>query len=200
MRKVAIYCRTSTNMQQNGLEAQKRALVNYCKSKSITNFIIYEDSGISGTKKDRPALNEMMNEVDKGNIQVVIVYSFSRFARSTKHLLEALDLFRGKKTEFISLSENIDTTTHVGALIFSILAALSEFERELIVDRVKTGILNARANGKQIGRPKTRNDELIISLRSKGYTYKQIRELLGVGHGSITAAIREADRISKKKK
>jgi len=200
MRKVAIYCRVSTNMQENGLLSQKRELIEYCKRRGIENYILFEDFGISGAKKSRPALNEMMEKVNNGEIGMVIVYSFSRFARSMKHLLEALDTFREKETEFVSISEQIDTTSAVGSLIFRILASLAEFERELISQRVKSGVAGARARGKQIGRPKTRNDELIISLRRKGYSYAQIRKLLGVGHGSITAAIREADRKAKKKK
>lgn len=199
MRKVAIYCRTSTNMQQTGLESQRRALKDYCKQRGITEFVIYEDSGISGTKRERPALNAMMLEVIEGNVEKVIVYSFSRFARSTSHLLEALETFKASGTEFISLSEQLDTSTPMGVAFFTVISAISQLERDLISERVKNGMKNAKAKGKKVGRPKTRNTDLIMSLRAKGYTYNQIRELLGIGHGTITNAIRESLKKGQKK-
>lgn len=190
---VAIYCRTSTANQEKGMEAQRRALVEFCKSKGIENYKVFEDFGVSGSKSSRPALNEMMKKVNEGSVASVIVYSFSRFARSTKHLLSALELFREKKVGFVSITENVDTSSPMGRAFFTIISAISQLERELISERVKNGLKNARAKGSKLGRPKQRNTELIVSLRSQGYTYKQIRSLLGVGHGTITSAIKESD-------
>ena len=190
-RTVAIYCRTSTNLQENGLQSQRRALINYCKGREIKNYIIYEDAGVSGAKKSRPALDEMMKEVNDGNVSIVIVYSFSRFARSMKHLLEALDIFKDKNTEFVSLSESIDTTTPVGALIFRILASLAEFERQLISDRVTLGMANARAKGQQIGRKRERPTDTILELRKKGFTYRQISKMLNISEGTVGNAIKD---------
>jgi DNA invertase Pin-like site-specific DNA recombinase len=190
--KVAIYSRTSTDRQQSGLEAQRRALEDYCKSKGIDDYIIYEDSGISGTKSSRPELDKMMSEVRAGNIGMVIVYSFSRFARSTKFLIDTLEEFGGLNVGFISLTENLDLTTPIGKAMFSIIAALATLERDLTRQRVINGLVNARAKGKILGRPQTVQYELIIALREKGFTYRQISEVLKVGQGSITKALKSA--------
>ncbi len=194
---VAIYCRTSTGMQEKGLESQRRALIDYCKSKGFKNYKVFEDSGVSGTKSSRPALNEMMKSVESGNVSKVMVYSFSRFARSTKHLLEALELFKDKEVDFISITENVDTSSPVGRAFFTIISAISQLERDLISERVKNGMKNAKAKGVPIGREKTRPVEKIISLREKGYTYKEISKLLDVSEGTIRNSIKE-DLLKKK--
>lgn len=194
-KKTALYIRTSTDYQANGLEAQKRALEVYCAKQGITDYFVFEDFGISGTKTSRPALNEMMGKVALGEISSVIVYNFSRFARSTRHLLEALDIFRRNNISFVSLTENVDTTSPLGNAFFGILAILSELDRQLIVERVKNGISNARAKGKQIGRLKTRNDELIHSLRKAGHTYKAIARLAGVSQGTVSNSLKQKSKF-----
>ena len=198
-KEIAIYCRTSTNLQENGLQSQRRALTEYCERKGYSNYKIYEDFGVSGAVRSRPALNEMMEKVNNGEVDIVIVYSFSRFARSMKHLLEAMDIFKDKGTEFVSLSENIETNSPVGSLIFRILASLAEFERQLISERVKSGMANAKAKGKQIGRKRERPTEAILELRDKGFTYKQISKLLKVSEGTVCNAVKDGLLTNKKK-
>lgn len=173
----ALYCRTSTLMQATGLEAQILALKTYCKAQGIENIAIYADEGISGTMAHRPALDRLMAAVGQGEVSSVIVYSFSRFARSVTHLLDGLQTFDAHAVSFISVSENLDTRTSTGRFVFTILAALSALEREILVERVKTGLLNARAKGKRLGRRKSRPSELIQSLRAKGFSYRQISRL-----------------------
>ena len=174
---VALYCRTSTNLQSTGLEAQALALRTYCQVHGITNFVVYADEGISGTKAHRPELDRLMAAVESGQVSSVIVYSFSRFARSVTHLLEGLQKFDQSGVSFISVSENLDTRTSTGRFVFTILAALSSLEREILVERVKTGLINARSKGKVLGRKKTRPAELIRSLHAKGFSYRQIAKL-----------------------
>lgn len=190
--KVAIYSRTSTDRQQSGLEAQRRALEDYCKSKGIEDYIIYEDSGVSGTKSSRPELDKMMAEVRAGNIRMVIVYSFSRFARSTKFLIDTLEEFGGLNVGFVSLTENLDLTTPIGKAMYSIIAALATLEKDLVRQRVINGLVNAKAKGKILGRPQTVQYELVIALREKGFTYRQISEVLKIGQGSITKALKRS--------
>src|SRR6185437_4074606 len=137
-----------------GLEAQVRALKTYCESNGIANFEVYSDEGISGTKVSRPEMDRLMADVDRGEIASVIVYSFSRFARSVTHLLQALQKFEQSGVSFISISENLDTRTSTGRFVFTILAALAALEREILVERVKTGLINARAKGKRLGAPR----------------------------------------------
>jgi DNA invertase Pin-like site-specific DNA recombinase len=189
MKMTALYIRTSTDKQQTGLEAQKRALIEYCKNHSITDYRVYSDSGVSGTKEKRPALNQLMIDIEMGKVSAVIVYSFSRFARSVSHLMQAMEVFKKLEVDFVSLTENIDTKTPMGKAMFVIISAISALERDLIAERVKNGMINARAKGKQIGRPETAPLDSIKSLRRRGLTYRQIAEVLGVGHGSISKAI-----------
>src|SRR5271163_4789258 len=102
MRKVALYARVSTDQQSTGLEAQIRALKDFCQSQKIENYEIYTDENFSGAKVSRPSLDRMMAEVRSKNVSTLIVYSFSRFARSSTHLLTALEELKKHETEFIS--------------------------------------------------------------------------------------------------
>lgn len=178
-KQVCLYCRTSTDRQSKGLESQERALIEYCKQKGITDYVVFKDEGVSGTKQSRPALNEMMSLVENGQVKMVLVYSFSRFARSTRHLVEALDLFQCMGVEFVSVSEQIDTSTSIGKAVYTIISAISALERDLISERVVAGLDNAKAKGKELGRPITRRSKLIQALYEKGYSYREIAELAG---------------------
>lgn len=189
--KTILYIRVSTDKQSNGLEAQRRALEDYCKAKGITDFEVYEDFASSGTLKSRPQLDRLMREVRSGTVCTVIVYSFSRFARSTKFLLETLEEFGGLGVNFISLTEALDLSTPIGKAMFSSIAALATLERDLVSQRVLNGIANARAKGKTLGRPRKLKYELIITLREEGYTYREISKMLGVGQGSVTRALKK---------
>jgi DNA invertase Pin-like site-specific DNA recombinase len=211
MEKVtALYCRVSTALQSSGLEAQKRALEEWCKRKEITGYRIYEDENQSGTKSSRPALDKMMADVRAGGISTVIVYSFSRMARSTKHLLSALEEFKNLGVSFCSVTEQVDTNSPLGIAFFTILACLAQLERDLIVERVKNGLANARAKGKKIGRAKTRPSELIRALLKSGMSHRNISRTLNISNGSVSlekkiwleeqrAAKLEAEKIAAQK-
>ena len=123
----ALYLRVSTDHQNLGMDSQSRALRHYCAQNGITNYIIYEDEGISGVKASRPALNKMMQDVEDGKIDRVCVYSFSRYARSTTHLLKALEIFKAKNVSFVSLTEKIETNTPLGYAFFTIVASISHY-------------------------------------------------------------------------
>jgi DNA invertase Pin-like site-specific DNA recombinase len=112
-KRTACYCRVSTDLQQGGMESQIRVLKTYCEQNNISPVEFFTDEGISGTKSSRPALDRMMTAVANDEISSVIVYSFSRFARSTTHLLTALQTFKKKGVHFISLTEKIDTNSAV---------------------------------------------------------------------------------------
>lgn len=193
----ALYARTSTNIQTTGLEAQIRALETYCRANKIEYFEVFCDEGISGTKSNRPNLDRLMSSVDEGKVSAVIVYSFSRFARSVTHLLHALQKFEQCGVSFISVSENLDTRTSTGKFVFTILAALAALEREILVERVKTGLINARAKGKRLGRPQTRPNELIKELLQRGCSYRKIARIVKCSHWSI-AEVAKAMRSEKK--
>jgi DNA invertase Pin-like site-specific DNA recombinase len=195
--KTALYSRVSTDKQSSGLEAQTRSLLEYVKVKGITNYEVFEDFNVSGSKQSRPQLDRMMKEVREGKIDSVVVYSFSRFARSTKFLLDSLEEFSLLKVNFVSLSENVDLSSAIGRAMFTIISAIATLERELISERVRNGMVNAKAKGRRIGRPQKLNDDLIATLRAENYSYREISKMLNIGQGSITAALR---RVAHKRK
>lgn len=202
IKRVACYARVSTADQSTGLESQMRVLKQYCESNGIVGPEYFADEGISGTKASRPALDRLMNAVENDEVSAVVVYSFSRFARSTTHLLQALQTFKRKGVHFVSLTEKIDTNSAVGLAIFSILAAISQLERDLIADRVKVGLANAKAKGKLIGRKKMRDSDLIRKLLKAGMSYRNISLVAKCSHGSVSAeraAMKREEAELKKK-
>jgi len=184
-KKVLVYERVSTTEQS--VESQDRVLRQYLEQNGIKDAEFFVDHGVTGTKSNRPSLDKMMAMVESDQASTVIVYSFSRFARSTTHLLNALQVFKRKGVQFISLTERIDTNSPVGMAMFSILAAISQLERDLIADRVKCGLANARAKGKLIGRKKMRDSDLIRKLIKSGLTYRAVSSIAKCSHGSVSA-------------
>ncbi len=191
---VALYSRVSTSYQDSGLEAQERALEHFCANNNVSHYKKFSDKNVSGAKSSRPQLDKMMEDIKIGNISKVIVYSFSRFARSTRHLLDALEFFKKHNVEFISLSENIDTSSNLGKFFITIMGALAQLERELISERVSNGLKNAQAKGKIIGRPKTRPSETILNLRKKNHSYREIAQIIGMSHTAVAREIKKNER------
>ncbi len=187
--KVFLYLRVSTADQN--IESQKFALLDYCSRQGLQNYELFIDHGISGAKESRPALNNMMARVEKQECSQVIVFSFSRFARSVSHLLKALQKFKEKNVRFVSTTEQLDTNSPMGLALFTILGALAQMEREIIRNRVIAGLQNAKAKGKKIGRERKRNDALIHSLLEAGLSFREIARIARCSHGSVSASKRE---------
>jgi DNA invertase Pin-like site-specific DNA recombinase len=150
--RAAIYARVSTANNGQDPRVQTRELGEFCERRGWT-LVEYVDIGISGTKEKRPALDRLMADAYKRQFDVVVVWRFDRFARSVSHLLRALETFQALGIDFISLSEQMDTSTPTGKMVFTVLGAVAELERSLIVERVRAGMRNAHAKGKRIGRP-----------------------------------------------
>jgi DNA invertase Pin-like site-specific DNA recombinase len=126
-----------------------------------------------------------MEDAHKRRFDVVAVWKFDRFARSGTHLLRALDAFRVLGIEFVSLSEALDTATPTGRMVFTVLGAVAELARCLIVERVKAGMRNAIANGKHVGRPKVKVDaKRIAVLRNAGRSWGEITRQTGLTKGT----------------
>ena len=151
-RSVAIYGRVSTNSGQNP-EMQIRELREYCKNRDWKIVGEFIDSGISGVTDSRPQLNKLMADAHRRRFDIVAVWDFSRFARSTSHLLRALETFSSLGIGCVSLREQIDTSTPTGKMVFTILGSVAELERSLIGERVRAGLRNAKAQGQRLGRP-----------------------------------------------
>jgi DNA invertase Pin-like site-specific DNA recombinase len=127
-----------------------------------------------------------MNDAKKRRFDVVLVWRFDRFARSTKHLILALEEFRNLGIDFVSYQENIDTSSPLGSAIFTIISAVAQLERDIIAERVKAGLRRAKENGKKLGRPKSLADpEIVHKLHAGGYSHRKIGRELGISHTSV---------------
>jgi DNA invertase Pin-like site-specific DNA recombinase len=189
IKKTLLYARVSTDQQSTGLEAQVRALKDYCFLNKIEDFELFADEGISGTKSSRPALDRMMAMVRGGEASCVVVYSFSRFARSTTNMLNRLETMKANNCNFVSLTEKIDTNSPIGKAVFVIISAIATLERDLISERVRNGLANARAKGKLIGRKKLRDSDLIRKLLKAGLSYRNVAKIAKCSHGSVHAEV-----------
>ena len=176
----AIYARVSTSYGQDP-EMQLRELREYCQRRGWQLKGEYIDSGISGMKDSRPELNRLMADAHKRLFDAVVVWRFDRFARSVSHLLRALETFGSLGIQFVSLSEQVDTSTPAGKMVFTVLGAVAELERSLIVERVRAGLRNARAKGKHLGRPRKVPDASKIKrMRAQGASWRMIGKELNV--------------------
>jgi DNA invertase Pin-like site-specific DNA recombinase len=153
-KRAALYVRVSSGEQNTG--AQERALREYIQRRGWKLQLIYKDQGVSGASSNRPALNELMKTCRRGSVDVVVVWKFDRFARSLKQLMSGLETYRALGIDFVSVTESIDTSLSSGELVFQMIGAVAQFERSLIGERVKSGLANARAKGKVLGRPSLR--------------------------------------------
>src|ERR1700747_2412408 len=187
--RVAIYARVSTVGNGQSPEMQLRELREYCDRRGWTISSEYVDAGISGAKTSRPELDRLMADAHKRRVDVVCVWKFDRFARSVSHLLRALETFKALGIEFVSLSEQVDTSTPTGKMIFTVLGAVAELERSLIAERVRAGLRHAKAKGKRLGRPTKHVDPArVAELRAQGVSWRRVGLRLGVSAATAYAA------------
>ncbi len=179
------YARVST--EQQNLDRQLDALQKYgCD-------IIYNEK-MTGTKRDRPELEKMLDRMTEGD--TVVIESLSRLGRSTKDLIELTELFQSKGVHLISLKEAIDTSTSTGKLLFTLMSAIAQFERDVIADRTREGLKAARARGRLGGRPKVNQDSVkkaIKLYKTQQYSIKEIEELTGVKKATLYRNLSKLD-------
>jgi DNA invertase Pin-like site-specific DNA recombinase len=193
--RVAFYSRVSTTHGQDP-ELQLRELREYAAARGWTLAQEYTDIGASGSKDSRPALNRLMADAHRRRFDVVLVWKLDRFGRSLRHLVNALAEFEARGIAFVSLRDNLDLTTPSGRLMFQIIGAMAEFERELIRERVKAGLRNAKAKGKRLGRPRVAlNGDKVLQLRSQGLSWRAIASQLGVGLGTVIRTYKTCSKI-----
>lgn len=171
------YARVST--EQQNLDRQIDALKKYGVD------VIYNEK-MTGAKKDRPELMKMLDRMTAGDI--VVIESLSRLGRSTKDLIELTELFHSKGVHLISLKESIDTNSSTGKLLFTLMSAIAQFERDTIADRTREGLKAARARGRTGGRPKTNIDSVQKAVKlyhTEQYSIREIEELTGVKKSTL---------------
>jgi DNA invertase Pin-like site-specific DNA recombinase len=184
--RLAIYGRVSTANHGQDVNLQTRELEQFAQARGWSLADSYLDIGISGAKDKRPELDRLMADAHKRKFDVIAVWKFDRFARSVSHLLRALETFNALGIAFVSLSEQMDTTTPTGKMVFTVLGAVAELERSLIAERVRAGLRNARAKGKTLGRPRVALDGTrIATLRAEGRSWAQIGKTLGAGEATV---------------
>ena len=193
--KVAIYARVSTSNQGQDVSLQTREQHQFAEARGWKVFDDYIDQGVSGSKDSRPELNRLMADARRRKFDIVLVWKLDRFGRSLRHLVNALAEFESLNISFVSLSDNLDLSTASGRLMFNIIGAMAEFERELIRERVKAGMKNAKAKGVRIGRPRTQVDaSQIACLREGGASLREIATRLGVSLGTVASRSKRLSR------
>jgi DNA invertase Pin-like site-specific DNA recombinase len=179
-KRAAIYTRVSTGEQNADL--QTRELPEFCERRgwSLAADTIYSDV-MTGAKDRRPALDRLMADARRGKFDVVAVWRFDRFARSTSHLLRALEEFSSLGIDFVSVTEAIDTSTPAGRMVFTVLGAVAELERSIIRERVVAGQRAAKRRGVKFGRPAVAVDAAKVRrLRGEGLSWRAIAAEVGV--------------------
>ena len=171
------YARVSTEAQN--LDRQLDALRQYGVD------VIYNEK-MTGTKRDRPELTKLLDRISEGD--TVVIESLSRLGRSTKDLIELTELFEKKGVHLVSLKESIDTSTSTGKLLFTLMSAIAQFERDVIADRTREGLRSARARGRKGGRPKTNSEDIKKAVKlynTQQYSIKEIEEMTGVKKSTL---------------
>lgn len=191
-----LYARVSTSDKGQDPAMQLREMEEFATRRSWQSDV-FADAGYSGSKLQRPELDRMLALCRKRKCDVVVVYRFDRFARSLKFLLDSLAEFDALGIQFVSLHDNIDTTSAGGRLMFHIIGAIAEFERALTIERVHSGLAHARSKGVKLGRPKSdarilANVERIQALRASGESWDAIARKVGVSATSARRAFLEA--------
>jgi len=197
MKKVCLYCRVSTlNQTSENQLRELRAVAERMGYEIVSEFI---DNGISGAKsrKDRPALDEMMKQATQRKFEMVLCWSIDRLGRSLQHLVEILNELQAMKIDLFFMQQGMDTTTPSGRMIFSVFGAIGEFERNLIRERVIAGQQRAKASGVHIGRPTKMNDGMssaIKAMHENGMSIRGIAKSCKVGIGTVYATIKDTSQ------
>ncbi len=197
--RAALYARVSTADKRQDPETQLRPLRVHCQQRGWAVVAEHVDHGVSGAAAQRPGLDELMHSARAGNIDVVVVWAYDRFARSTAQLIEALDTFRRSGIQFVSLQEQIDTTTPAGELMYTVIAGMAQFERRMIQARVRAGVARAKAAGKHCGRP--RKDVDISEARrllDEGLSQRDVAKKLNLSRGLLQRRLAETDGAGSK--
>jgi len=187
--KTALYARVSTLNGQDP-EMQLRELREYAARRGWQVTDEYTDHGVSGSRDSRPELNRLMADACQRRFDAILVWKVDRFGRSLRHLVNSLAELGALGVAFVSLRDNLDLSTPSGRLMFAVIGAMAEFERALIQERVRAGLGNARAKGKQLGRPqRIVHRESILQMKAEGLSIRQIAERIGIGYGTVRARL-----------
>ena len=187
-KKVAIYARVSTTHNDQSCERQIVELKKIAENHGWSVSGIYTDEGISGAKKSRPALDQMMRDALVKKFDVVATLELSRLGRNVKNMCEIADLLKQKNINLFVKNQNIDTSTIVGELFFNIINSISQYERDLTRERIVSGLENAKRKGVKLGRKSNLNfqtKKMILDMKAKGVGIKKIAASTKVAPATI---------------
>lgn len=190
--KTAVYMRVSTEDQR--VDLQHDGLTSYAERAGMMITSFYRDEAVSGRQDKRPGLTELMKAARNHDFDCVLVWKFDRFARSTSHLLRALEEFNHLGIRFISVQDQIDTDSPMGKAMFTIIGAMAELESDLISERVRAGMAAAKRRGKHVGRPflsKKKVEEVEGYARRTKLSIRKIAELTGVSKSRVGVITKE---------
>ncbi len=187
----ALYLRVSTIDQHP--ETQLLDLRKLAEQRGLEIVQEYTDHGISGARTRRPALDRMMADARRAHFQVVLVWASDRLARSTRHFLEVLDELNHLGIEFVSCRENIDTGGPLGRAIVTIIGAIAELERSLIIERVRAGMRRAKLEGRRLGRrPIPVDTHALLADRARGLSLSQIAKAYRISRSKVCQVLKAA--------
>lgn len=190
--RVALYARVSTKEQNP--EMQLVELRRYAANRGFEIVQEYVEC-VSSRKKNRPQLIALMDAAKKRKFDAVLVWKFDRFARSVRHLVQALEEFQGIGIQFLSYTENIDTSSSMGQAMFSVMGAMAQLERDLISERTSTALRIAKENGVILGRKRLKRIPEVLSLRENGFSIRQIAEKLNLSIGHTHRTLKECKKV-----
>jgi DNA invertase Pin-like site-specific DNA recombinase len=186
LRKVAIYLRVSTQDQQTHM--QRKDILEFVRKRGWKVFQIYDEKR-SGFTDRRPEYQQMMSDARRRRFDILVTWRLDRLFRSVKGLLNTIDELSALNIDFVSLNDQMDMTTPSGRLMLTVLGAVAEMERAILLERVKAGVAHAKAKGVRFGRPVTRPDAKIHQLRRDGLSIRKIAKELNVATGTVERSL-----------
>lgn len=190
MKRVALYCRVSTIHHGQSVDMQLHDLRKLAEQRGFQIVREYKDEGISGSKNSRPALDAMLADAKRGKFQILLTWRLDRLGRSTAHLIHLLEDLKNSGVELISYSEGLDFSTASGKLFYTLISAFAEFEKNVIGERVRAGLRNARSKGVRLGRPHLAADaSKIAALRAQGASWRTISDTLAISTRTARRAV-----------
>jgi DNA invertase Pin-like site-specific DNA recombinase len=190
MKRAALYSRVSTIHHGQSVDMQLHDLRKLAEQRGFQIVKEYSDQGVSGSKSSRPALDAMLVDAKRGKFHILLTWRLDRLGRSTAHLINMLDDLKNSGVELISFSEGLDFSTASGKLFYTLISAFAEFEKNVIGERVRAGLRNARSKGTRLGRPQLAADaSKIAALRAQGASSRTISDTLAISTRTARRAV-----------
>ena len=196
MKTIGIYARVSTS-DQTAIQ-QLEQLRSYCLKQDLCVYGEYVDEGESALKQNRPQYLRILEDARKRKIDTILVYKLDRFSRSLKELVNTMAILKGYGVNFISYAEkDFDTTTATGQLMFHIVSAFAQFERDMISERTKLKLNYLKSRGVQLGRPRKADQGKVFEFRKQGLSLSQIGREMGCDRSTVSKVLKKGNFVDR---